>query len=97
MILIDFIFRYFNTSLVAYTLSLITTVAVMLIWDAAQPALLYIVPFILVASFGVAVVRGEVKALWKYECVPEEEEAKEAKEAKGGDDGKKTKKSGKAD
>ena len=65
----------------------------MLIWDAAQPALLYIVPFILVASFGVAVARGEVKALWKYECVPEEE----AEEAEGGGDGKKTKKSGKAD
>ena len=44
-----------------------------------QPALLYLVPFCVGASFLTAVVRGEVSALLAYtEAVDEEEEAKDA-------------------
>ena len=80
----------------AYTLSLITTVAVMLLFDAAQPALLYIVPFVMVTSFGCALVRGEVRKLWAWECVPEDPADKE-KEEKANKKDKKDKKAPKAD
>ena len=64
---------YFNYTLVAYTLGLVTTIGVMHIFKAAQPALLYLVPFCLLASFFTAVFRGEVSALISYT----EEEKKE--------------------
>jgi hypothetical protein len=54
---------YFNTGLVAYTLGLVATLVVMLVWDAAQPALLYLVPAVLGASALTAAVRGELRAL----------------------------------
>jgi len=74
-------FVYLNACLVAYVLSLVTTVGVMLIFNAAQPALLYIVPYVLLASTGLAALRGELHDLWAYEIPDEEEEqAKEAKE-----------------
>merc|ERR1711879_1017006 len=64
-------FVYLTVTMVAYVLSLITTVAIMLFFNAAQPALLYIVPFVLIASVGLAVVRGELKELVAFE-VPDE-------------------------
>eukprot|EP00442_Polarella_glacialis_P010031 CAMPEP_0115099190 /NCGR_PEP_ID=MMETSP0227-20121206/31684_1 /TAXON_ID=89957 /ORGANISM="Polarella glacialis, Strain CCMP 1383" /LENGTH=495 /DNA_ID=CAMNT_0002494093 /DNA_START=71 /DNA_END=1558 /DNA_ORIENTATION=- len=64
-------FVYLNAIMVAYVLSLITTVAIMLFFNAAQPALLYIVPYVLVASAGVALQRGEFKELWAY-YIPDE-------------------------
>merc|ERR1711957_138491 len=57
-------FVYLNSVMVAYVLSLITTVGVMLVFNAAQPALLYIVPYVLIASLAVAISRGEFKDLW---------------------------------
>ena len=41
---------YFLSNMVAYTLGLATTVAVMHFFDAAQPALLYLVPACIGAS-----------------------------------------------
>eukprot|EP00930_Biecheleria_cincta_P087757 TRINITY_DN7698_c1_g3_i1.p1 TRINITY_DN7698_c1_g3~~TRINITY_DN7698_c1_g3_i1.p1 ORF type:complete len:529 (+),score=94.51 TRINITY_DN7698_c1_g3_i1:84-1589(+) len=67
-------FVYLNTTMVAYVLSLITTVSIMLFFNAAQPALLYIVPYVLVASLAVAVCRGELKELWNY-FISEEDES----------------------
>merc|ERR1712032_1806346 len=43
-------FIYLNSTMVAYFLSLITTLAVMLLFNAAQPALLYIVPYVILTS-----------------------------------------------
>merc|ERR1712060_1023796 len=70
-------FVYLNGTMVAYVLSLITTVSVMLFFNAAQPALLYIVPYVLIASLVVAVSRGEFKDLWNY-VITEDEEPSEA-------------------
>merc|ERR1719210_476400 len=64
-------FVYLNSVMVAYFLSLITTVAIMLFFNAAQPALLYIVPYVLSTSVVTAVVRGEFSALWAY-TIPDE-------------------------
>lgn len=74
---------YLNVTMVAYTLSLITTVGVMLVFNAAQPALLYIVPFVMIASMGLALVRGEFKELWNYRIIDLADEAKKKQKEKG--------------
>lgn len=71
-------FIYLNVTMVAYVLSLVTTVSIMLFFNAAQPALLYIVPFVLIASLGVAVVRGELKELLAFEMSDEQEPAQDS-------------------
>jgi len=80
-------FVYLNSVMVAYVLSLVTTLGVMLLFNAAQPALLYIVPYVLLTTIAVAVSRGELSALWKFE-IPDESEP-EKKEASNGEDKKK--------
>uniref|UniRef100_A0A7S4RWT5 Signal peptide peptidase n=1 Tax=Alexandrium monilatum TaxID=311494 RepID=A0A7S4RWT5_9DINO len=79
-------FVYLNACMFAYFLSLITTVAVMLLFNAAQPALLYIVPYVMVASALVALSRGEFGELWAYEIPDQDEEADKAKAAKAQDE-----------
>jgi len=66
-------FVYLNWTMVAYVLSLITTVSIMLFFNAAQPALLYIVPYVLITSLAIACARGEFKELWNYIIVEDEE------------------------
>jgi len=69
---------YFHTTLAAYFVGMATTMFVMIRFQAAQPALLYLVPACLLSSMGVALVRGEVKELFAYtEETPEEEENEE--------------------
>mgnify|MGYP003687053219 CR=1 FL=1 len=64
---------YFKSGMVAYVLALLTTVGVMHFFEAAQPALLYLVPGCLGAAFATAAVRGELAPLWRFS----EEEADE--------------------
>lgn len=71
-------FVYLNTVMVAYVLSLVTTVAIMLFFNHAQPALLYIVPYILIASCFTALARGEFKELWSFEIPDETQPEKDA-------------------
>ena len=66
---------YFWTCLIAYIMGLGTTLFVMMKFNAAQPALLYLVPACLGGSFLCAVVRGEVTELLAYS--EEEEEGEE--------------------
>jgi minor histocompatibility antigen H13 len=73
---------YFRTVFVAYTVGLGTTIWMMNYFKAAQPALLYIVPAILLAVFGHAAIRGEVKKLWDWHEEPEEAAAQQEAEAK---------------
>lgn len=81
---------YFHATLAAYMLGLGTTLFVMIQFEAAQPALLYLVPACLGSSFLVAMVRGEVKALLDYseEEEEEEEEGLEEADAAAGAEGK---------
>merc|ERR1719215_555541 len=74
-------FVYLNAVMIAYVLSLVTTVTSMLVFNAAQPALLYIVPYVLITTAGVAISRGELKALWQFEIPDESEGTAEAKAA----------------
>ena len=69
---------YFTSALLAYIMGLGTTLFVMIQFDAAQPALLYLVPACLGSSFLCATVRGEIKELFAYsEEEPEEEDGVE--------------------
>jgi len=77
---------YFYSALIAYVLGLGMTLFVMIYFQAAQPALLYLVPACLGSSFICAMVRGEVKALLDYS---EEEEEEEEEAPKKDDDDKK--------
>jgi len=73
-------FIYLNICMIFYTLSLITTVAVMLFFNAAQPALFYIVPYVLLASMALATLRGETRTLWDYELSEDSNVGQEAKD-----------------
>mmetsp|Transcript_25217 Transcript_25217/g.37194 ORF Transcript_25217/g.37194 Transcript_25217/m.37194 type:complete len:1132 (-) Transcript_25217:403-3798(-) len=68
---------YFHSALVGYVLGLATTLYVMIVFQAAQPALLYLVPACLGSSLLCAVVRRELKALFDYSEEEEEEEEEE--------------------
>jgi len=57
---------YFYTCYIAYLLGLFSTVFVMHVFQAAQPALLYLVPACIGSSFSLAVVRGELSVLLQY-------------------------------
>jgi minor histocompatibility antigen H13 len=65
---------YFHSALIAYVLGLATTLFVMIKFNAAQPALLYLVPACLGSSWICALVRGELAALFAYSEEEEEEE-----------------------
>jgi minor histocompatibility antigen H13 len=57
---------YFTASLVGYVLGLLATLGVMMVWNHAQPALLYLVPGVLSSVWLTAVVRGELGLMWSY-------------------------------
>jgi len=75
---------YFKTCFAAYFLGLLCTIFVMHVFKHAQPALLYLVPACLIAPTLVALCKGDLKAMLKYEDNPsdEEEEAEQTEDAK---------------
>jgi minor histocompatibility antigen H13 len=66
--------RYFKSAFIGYVIGLATTIAVMNIFQAAQPALLYIVPAVLITTFGHAKMCGEAEKLFHWKEAEEEEE-----------------------
>lgn len=74
---------YFWTSIIGYIVGMLATLYVMHVWNHAQPALLYLVPGVLGAVWGTAVVRKEVKLAWNYSeevTVDDDEDEKKKKE-----------------
>ncbi|CAO2650955.1 Nn.00g092520.m01.CDS01 [Neocucurbitaria sp. VM-36] len=57
---------YFNASLVGYVAGMLATLGVMMIWNHAQPALLYLVPGVLGSLWLTALIRGELNLMWSY-------------------------------
>jgi minor histocompatibility antigen H13 len=57
---------YFTAALVGYVLGLLATLGVMMVWNHAQPALLYLVPGVLGSLWLTALVRGELSLMWTY-------------------------------
>jgi minor histocompatibility antigen H13 len=83
---------YFVASLVGYVIGMIATLLVMSIWQHAQPALLYLVPGVLLSIWSTALVRGEVEEMWAYTEEVNGEAAEDDADAKTkkSDDSKKT-------
>merc|ERR1719464_438096 len=71
--------RYFWVTLVGYFIGMVTTLVSMLYFEAAQPALLYLVPSCLIVVMGYALCEGELLELWSY---TEEEESVSEKNSK---------------
>ena len=58
---------YFNAGVLAYVGGLALTSLALALMDTAQPALLYLVPCLLFTTLTLAVARGELGKLWKYD------------------------------
>ncbi|XP_050301647.1 minor histocompatibility antigen H13 [Anthonomus grandis grandis] len=85
---------YFHATVVAYFMGLMATIFVMHVFKHAQPALLYLVPACLGTPMALALVKGDLTALFKYEDSHDEkteEKKKETKEAKQTSSAKKEK------
>ena len=70
----DFPAPYFAAGVASYAAGLGATLAVMYAFDAAQPALLYLVPATLAAALATAALRGELRALVAFSEEEEDEE-----------------------
>jgi len=58
--------KYFLSTILGYTTGILVTLGIMVYFQAAQPALLYLVPGCLGASLLAAVINGDLKDLWNY-------------------------------
>jgi minor histocompatibility antigen H13 len=66
--------RFFKSAFLGYSAGLAATIAVMNIFQAAQPALLYIVPAVLLTTFAHAAATGQASHLFHWKETEEEEE-----------------------
>ncbi|CAC5407493.1 HM13 [Mytilus coruscus] len=71
---------YFYASFAAYFLGLVMTIFVMHFFKHAQPALLYLVPACLGIPLALALLKGEIKAMFNYEDHSEEKKEDENKD-----------------
>lgn len=88
---------YFKASIIGYIVAMLVTMAVMHHYKHGQPALLYLVPSVLGAIWGTALVRGEVRLMWEYKEDGEwgfESEAKPKSDPESDSKSKATKKGG---
>lgn len=58
--------QYFLSCFVAYILAISITIAIMIFFDHGQPALLYLVPGVLLAVTLTAFLNGELKQMWEH-------------------------------
>jgi len=57
---------YFIASMVGYVVGMLATLGVMSVFQHAQPALLYLVPGVLIGLWGTGLVRGELSEMWEF-------------------------------
>ncbi|KAI1765757.1 signal peptide peptidase-domain-containing protein [Hypoxylon sp. FL1150] len=57
---------YFYAAMTGYFLAMIMTLAMLLVYHHAQPALLYLVPGVVFAVWLVGAARGEIREMWTY-------------------------------
>ncbi|KAL4786027.1 signal peptide peptidase [Aspergillus varians] len=79
---------YFKASIVGYTVGMTTTLAVMQIFDHAQPALLYLVPGVLFSLWGTALVKGQVREMWEFSDAEAEDEVSDGMDDENGQKGR---------
>lgn len=77
---------YFYAGIIGYLLGMVATILVMQIYEHAQPALLYLVPGVVISLWGTAIVNGDLKLLWEYTEAREEENNRGENEEKRLDD-----------
>lgn len=65
---------YFKASIIGYTLGMVTTVLAMQYSERGQPALLYLVPGVLLSLWGTALFKGDIRDMWHFSDAEEEEE-----------------------
>lgn len=65
---------YFKASVIGYVVGMITTLLAMQYSNHAQPALLYLVPGVLISLWGTAFFRGETSVMWDFSDADEEDE-----------------------
>jgi len=70
---------YFHASLVGYVVGMLFTLGIMQIFHHAQPALLYLVPGVLSALWGTALINGDINTLWAYTEAEDEDEKDKGK------------------
>lgn len=78
---------YFHASIIGYIIGMFATLIVLNAYQHAQPALLYLVPGVLGALWGTALLRGEIGEMWRYtedEVVEDEGKEKVDKKAVDG-------------
>ncbi|KAI9044898.1 aspartic endopeptidase [Aspergillus affinis] len=68
---------YFKASVVGYLAGLVTTLVVMQLFNHPQPALLYLVPGVLISLWGTAFVRGDIHHMWNFSDSEDDEEDEE--------------------
>lgn len=75
----DFPQPFFKASVLAYFAAIVVTIYIMMTFQAAQPALLYLSPACVLTPLIVAAAQGKLKALFAFTEEEEEEEKKEEK------------------
>ena len=65
---------YFKASVIGYVVGMITTLLAMQYANHAQPALLYLVPGVLISLWGTAFFRGDTSVMWDFSDAEEEDE-----------------------
>jgi minor histocompatibility antigen H13 len=74
---------YFHASIAGYIAGMVVTLSAMHWSSHPQPALLYLVPGVLISLWGTALVRGELKDMWAFTEEEEEEPKKDDKKKDG--------------
>lgn len=74
---------YFRVAIWAYFLSLVNTMVVMVVFQHAQPALLYIVPWLLISTLLAALLKGDLPKLFSYDVELTYEKPKDKPRKKG--------------
>ncbi|KAJ5180023.1 hypothetical protein N7492_003233 [Penicillium capsulatum] len=73
---------YFKASVVGYVFGMVTTLLAMQYSNHPQPALLYLVPGVLISLWGTAFFRGQTKIMWDFSDAEEEEAEEKDEESK---------------
>ncbi|KAJ1664162.1 hypothetical protein EV178_004374 [Coemansia sp. RSA 1646] len=79
---------YFCACLAAYVAGLTTTIVVMHVFKAAQPALLYLSPACILSVVSMALVRGELGIVFAYNEESDKKKDSDTKEHEGDDESK---------
>lgn len=73
---------YFRVCIFGYTLGMIATFIAMSYFEHGQPALLYLVPGVLLSLWGTAWLKGDIRHMWNFTDVLEDEEDGDKKDEK---------------